>query len=405
MPHTAIVPDHAELRNYLLQHRLPLYFSKPVLKHIETYVAAATAKGFRGKVVDLAEYSDCHRTTLGHFLAAGKWDEAVLQNQVKTESLRQVVQASRQTSEPMFIIHDDTIAQKTRPSSQAQAPMALTGFHHSHLLNKVVWGHQIQATVVGCTDLSLLHSMDLYDKTTTHPDGTVYTKIDRVCDMADFFPLPPHGGYVLVDSWFTCARVIDSYATAGYHLIGALKTNRIIYPQGIRISVQNFAAHIQKEDVRLVTVNGSSYWTYRYEGALNDIDNAVVLLCWPEHAFGEPKALRAFLCTDVSLATEMISAYYAKRWPIEIFFRQSKNNLGFDTYQVRSATAFIRLWALLAFTHLYCTTGLGQPHLFGDGLRHVRKQIQRDRLRAVYESGRKGIPFDVVCEQFKRGEA
>ncbi|MNC72122.1 hypothetical protein D3C75_1231330 [compost metagenome] len=61
-----------------------------------------------------------------------------------------------------------------------------------------------------------------------------------------------------------------------------------------------------------MTVNGSSYWTYRYEGALNEIDHAVVLLCWPEQAFGEPKALRAFLCTDVSLETETISAYYAK---------------------------------------------------------------------------------------------
>ncbi|MBJ6363964.1 hypothetical protein ACFOQM_22305 [Paenibacillus sp. GCM10012307] len=60
MSHTAIVPDHASIRNHILQHRLPLYFSKPVLAHIETYMAAATAKGFRSKVVDLAEYSACH---------------------------------------------------------------------------------------------------------------------------------------------------------------------------------------------------------------------------------------------------------------------------------------------------------------------------------------------------------
>jgi hypothetical protein len=401
MSHTAIVPDHATLRNYLLEHRLPLYFSKPVIAHMETYMAAATAKGFRGKVVDLAEYSDCHRTTLGHFLAEGKWDEAVLQNKVKTESLRHVVQISNQTAEPLFVIHDDTISKKTKPSSQAQSPMEQTGFHHSHLEGKVVWGHQVQATVVQSSDTSLIHAIDLYDKTKTHPDGTVYTKIDHLCDRAATLPLPPHGGYVLVDSWFTCARVIDSYSSAGYHLIGGLKTNRIIYPQGIRISVQDFATHIQKKDVRLVTVNGTSYWTYRYEGALNDIENAVVLLCWPEQAFGEPKALRAFLCTDVSLATETISSYYSKRWPIEIFFRQSKNNLGFDTYQVRSATAFIRLWALLAWTHLYCTTGLGQPYPFGDGLRAVRKQVQLDRLQFVYDCGQKGIPFHVVREKFK----
>nr|WP_231292763.1 hypothetical protein [Thermoanaerobacterium thermosaccharolyticum] len=28
--------------------------------------------------------------------------------------------------------------------------------------------------------------------------------------------------------------------------------------------------------------------------------------------------------------------YYNQRWPIEIFFRQTKNNLGLNTYQVRS---------------------------------------------------------------------
>ncbi len=205
----------------------------------------------------------------------------------------------------------------------------------------------------------------------------------------------------MVDSWFTCPRVIDAYTAAGYQVIGALKTNRILYPQGIRISVQDFARHICKKDVRLVTVNGSSYWMYRYEGALNGIDNAVVLLCWPKQAFGEPKALRAFCCTDISLETETIASYYAKRWPIEIFFRQSQNNLGFDTYQVRTAKAFIRLWTLLAWTHLYCTVGLGYACPFGDGLRSVRKQVQRDRLWFVYESARKGISFQAVCERFK----
>lgn len=78
MSHTDIVLEHSAIRNYLSQHRLPLYYSKPVLAHLETYMVAATAKGFRGKVVDLAEYSHCHRTSLGHFLAEGKWDESVL---------------------------------------------------------------------------------------------------------------------------------------------------------------------------------------------------------------------------------------------------------------------------------------------------------------------------------------
>ncbi|WP_349292279.1 transposase [Thermoanaerobacterium thermosaccharolyticum] len=42
------------------------------------------------------------------------------------------------------------------------------------------------------------------------------------------------------------------------------------------------------------------------------------------------------MCTDTELDTKTILNYYNQRWPIEIFFRQTKNNLGLNTYQVRS---------------------------------------------------------------------
>lgn len=74
-------------------------------------MVAATAKGFRGKVVDLAEYSHCHRTSLGRFLAEGKWDERVLQQRVSVEAQAKVKAISERTTEPLFVIHDDTIAQ------------------------------------------------------------------------------------------------------------------------------------------------------------------------------------------------------------------------------------------------------------------------------------------------------
>ena len=73
--------------------------------------------------------------------------------------------------------------------------------------------------------------------------------------------------------------MIEAHLKKGYHLIGDLKTNRIIYPQGIRIHIKDFEQYIQNSDVRLVTVGNSLYWTYRYDGALTGIDNAVVILC------------------------------------------------------------------------------------------------------------------------------
>ncbi|OMF98307.1 hypothetical protein BK146_12305 [Paenibacillus sp. FSL R7-0333] len=122
-------------------------------------MVTATAKVFRGKIVDLAEYSRCHRTSLGHFLTEGKRDESVLQHRVNVEALAQVREISERTIERI-------------------------GFHHSHLLGKFVFGYQLQATVVACSDVSLIHSIDLYDKTQKNQDGKVVTKIDGVCDLA-----------------------------------------------------------------------------------------------------------------------------------------------------------------------------------------------------------------------------
>ncbi len=82
---------------------------------------------------------------------------------------------------------------------------------------------------------------------------------------------------------------------------------------------------------------------YRYEGNLHGVENSVVLISYPKEAFHDPKALRAFISTDVSLGTDEILNKYLERRPIKIFFRQSKDRLAFDRYQIRSSKGIQRL--------------------------------------------------------------
>ncbi|WP_231968967.1 transposase [Thermoanaerobacterium sp. RBIITD] len=63
--------------------------------------------------------------------------------------------------------------------------------------------------------------------------------------------------------------------------------------------------------------------------------------------------IKSFICTDTELDTETILNYYSQRWPIEIFFRQTKNNLGLNTYRVRSTKSIDRLLCLISMTYLY----------------------------------------------------
>lgn len=126
--------------------------------------------------------------------------------------------------------------------------------------------------MLSCGNVVLPYCIERYEK-----GGK--SKIKRICEMVSMLPIPKRLAYGLCDSWYINKQVIEAHFERGYHLIGVLKTNRIIYSRGIRIQIKDFAQYIEKNEVYLVTVNGSNYWVYRYEEALNGIDNAVVVLC------------------------------------------------------------------------------------------------------------------------------
>ena len=103
----------------------------------------------------------------------------------------------------------------------------------------------------------------------------------------------------------------------------------------------------------LATVGGHEYWIHRYEGALNGIDKAVVLLSYPKNAFGNHHALRVFICSDLTLSDEEILAHYTHRWNIEVMFKQQKMYMGLKTFMVRSAKAIDRLFIILPLAHFF----------------------------------------------------
>lgn len=59
--------------------------------------------------------------------------------------------------------------------------------------------------------------------------------------------------YVLADSWYTSRSLLDACNARGFHVIAAVKANRIICPAGIRTSMSDFAAkYIDNPDLRSV---------------------------------------------------------------------------------------------------------------------------------------------------------
>ncbi len=124
------------------------------------------------------------------------------------------------------------------------------------------------------------YAIVMYDKTKS--------KVKIVQEIADELPVPPVISYFLCDSWYTCGSIMEAFIRKGFYTIGALKTNRILYPHGIKQNLSELALHIRKKDAAvssLVTAYSQKYYVYRYEGNLNGIENAVVLITYPKDAF------------------------------------------------------------------------------------------------------------------------
>ena len=166
---------------------LNFYYSNTVVKHLKEFLVGATSKGFTAKTTDIAEYSVNHRTTIGHFLSHGVWNEKYIDRTIKKQSLDHVINLSNQTKQPIFVSTDDTVNVKTKPSSQVKSPIQKADFHHSHLLGKTVWGHQVLSTMVSYTGHNLNYDIHLYDK----EHGS---KIDYITQLSETLPTPPHKG-------------------------------------------------------------------------------------------------------------------------------------------------------------------------------------------------------------------
>lgn len=361
--------------------RLGLFLSDVHLKHIMAVLTAVFVQGFHGKTVDFAACSPCHRTTVAHFLNHGKWDDASLEKVLKRMVTQIIYRESMISGKPVFCIADDTISSKTKPSSRALHPIEDAYFHQSHLKRRQDYGHQAVAVMLSCNGMVLHYATVMYDKSRS--------KIQILCDIAEELSQTPVPSYFLCDSWYTSGKIMDTFIKKGFYMIGALRTNRVLYPYGIRQKISSYALHFRKtdKDVRLVTAGNRQYYVYRYEGSLNGVENAVVLISYPKEAFHSPKALRAFICTDVSLETEEILNTYVERWLIEIFFRQSKGKLAFNKYQIRTSKGIRRYWLLMSLAHLICCTGTGKCLPFEKGYAIFQKQLRAEKIEYIYQCG------------------
>lgn len=351
--------------------------------------------GYHGKMIDMAQYSDRHRTSISRFLREDRWNAKSLEAASKKTVLETIYEESKKTGQPVLVIVDDTISSKTIPSSKAIHPIEAAGFHFSHLKCRQDYGHQAVGVLLSCNGITLHYDMIMYDKS--------ISKIDIVKQIADELPEAPVPSYLLCDSWYVCGKVADAFIHKGFYTVGAMKTNRIVSPYGAKMSVREFSMKLVeakcKELFHLVTVKGRRYFVYRYEGNLNGFENAAVLLSYPEKAFGKEKALRVFISTNAAMTDEEILHLYVSRWEIEVYFRDCKNKLSVDRYQIRSDRGIKRFWLITSIAYnLACYES--HTYSFSEGFCQISHLLKREKISFIFDYALQGGEKSALLESF-----
>ena len=374
------IHDSEEICKRLEEKSLANQITSWTKSYLVSMIASMFSAGYHGKTVDMEQYSDRHRTSISRFLREDRWDDQPLEEASKKNVLETIYGESRKTGKPILVIADDTISSKTIPSSKSIHPIEDAAFHFSHLKRRQDYGHQAVGVLLSCNGITLHYDMIMYDKSVS--------KIDIVKRIADELPVAPVPSYLLCDSWYVCGKVADAFIHKGFYTVGAMKTNRIISPYGLKMSVREFAVKLVeakcKELFHLVSVKGRRYYVYRYEGNLNGFENAVVLLSYPEKAFGKEKALRVFISTNIALTDEEILHLYVSRWEIEVYFRDCKNKLAVDRYQIRSAKGIRRFWLItsIAYNLACCESHI---YSFSEGFHRISRLLQMERISFIFD--------------------
>lgn len=172
------------------------------------------------------------------------------------------------------------------------------------------------------------------------PYRSKYTLVHEM--LVELAPLLPadYQVYVLFDSWYASAKLINFCRRQGWHVICALKSNRRVAKQRVDKQDQKLK-HKHYQRVTLCATDATrpapTYYVRTVCGALEKVKSPVCVLISRRHQ-GD-KRPKFFACTDLTLTAQAALRLYQQRWPIEVDNLYLKEFLGLGDFRLQSFEA------------------------------------------------------------------
>ena len=165
---------------------------------------------------------------------------------------------------------------------------------------------------------------------------------------------------IVFDSWYLSNSFIDFLQSKHLTFISEVPVDRLISFRGKWIRAGELVKLIPMHKFKhLVTVPNAnnekrSFYTYCFKSKLKGVNgNFLFVVSIGSWNNSDPKNVHVFASNHLSLSPHKLLQNYALRWGIECIFRDLKDHLNFDHYQVRSIHAINRHWHLVALAYSF----------------------------------------------------
>lgn len=346
---TTILNQNETIINYISELNLP--YSSAIKNHMVNIVSGIIVTEGSKTISSVHNKITCNRdrSTGSRFLSSYSWNHEYVTQERIFHAISEISNTC-EDSDVGFLIIDDTLTNKNTSTKKIEG----LDFHNSHADgNKPKWSHCLVTSHYKINDYSIPLDFRQYHRKESSKklSKKFLDKNELAMELINEFTPVTKNNYLLVDSWYTSAKILLHGLINGCHTIGRIKSNRVIYPAGIKTNVKKFSSYIRTNETSLVTASNNKYYVYRYEGKLNDIENVVVLISWTKNDLSDNPAF--IISTDVSLDNKTIISYYEKRWDIEVSYRYHKTALGFDEFQIQSLKSIHRYWSMIFLTYTF----------------------------------------------------
>jgi DDE superfamily endonuclease len=228
-------------------------------------------------------------------------------------------------------------------------------------------------------------------------------------------------GVVVFDAWYLAEELVRVLVRRRKDWISVLKTNRLLETAsfqlrdtngwalklpGPHIAVAELVPLIPANAYRPVAIGEHTYWCFTLGVRIPGLGKVRIVVSFEQASL---KGRFVVLVTNrMDWNAAKIIGLYLHRWPTETFYQDSKGQLGFDAYRMRSTEAIGKHWCLVfvaySLLHLTClpavpdrTKGLIQT--IGDACRQQGRALLQNLLMFVHDQLSHGASADQVFAQ------